>query len=142
MVLVLGYHGVPTARDGHTHACSHLQMGLRAAAAGALDQFGAASNYWHLGDSSYESLLSDHFTAVTPEIGCKWSDVQAAPGVFTFSECDRVLEAAEAAVEAAAEKAGAAGGLRWPMVPAEAARPSSADCGWLSFCPRCFMPAR
>ena len=62
-------------RDGHSLARvrSHFQMGLRAAAAGALDQFGAASNYWHLGDSSYESLLSDHFTAVTPEIGCKWS---------------------------------------------------------------------
>ena len=90
-------HGPLATGTLYTRALAFPDMALRAAAAGALDQFGAASNYWHLGDSSYESLLSDHFTAVTPEIGCKWSDVQAAPGVFTFSECDRVLEAAEAA---------------------------------------------
>jgi endo-1,4-beta-xylanase len=53
--------------------------------------FGAAIPAGKLGDSAYTSILKTEFNAVTPENEMKWDATEPSPGVFNYTNGDKVL---------------------------------------------------
>jgi len=64
---------------------------LGASAAQSGRYFGAAIAAGRLGDSTYKSILTREFNAVTPENEMKWDATEPSPGNFTFTNGDKIL---------------------------------------------------
>jgi GH35 family endo-1,4-beta-xylanase len=78
--------------------CDSQLMPLRQAAAGKDFYIGSAANYNHLtqGDQQYRTVLAQQYNLVTPEFSCKWAFTEPNQNQFTFSECDAVMQFAQA----------------------------------------------
>jgi endo-1,4-beta-xylanase len=73
------------------------QQTLRQAAQGKI-YIGSAANYGTLngGDQNYKTVLSQQFSLVTAENGCKWGATEPNRGQYSFTQCDGVLNFAHA----------------------------------------------
>jgi len=74
---------------------------LRQAAQGKHVYIGSASNYYHLQqDSQFATILNQQYNLVTAENGCKWGATEPNKGQFDFTQCDYILNHAQASGQA------------------------------------------
>src|SRR3954471_11953158 len=69
---------------------------LRALAAQDGLRIGTAVNPSELGSSSYEQLIADQFSSVTPENEMRWEPLEPVRGQYNWAPADRLVDFAKA----------------------------------------------